>query len=603
MWRWIRNVLFAIDVVLLAAVLVLWWHWRTAVDIAALSLPPDGRTQFAASLRGRIMLAVSGIVVDDRRKWCLDWTSGNAEFGNKLFEQIVKHYDVVSAVGLIEYHRGMAIVDDHESGRWWMLVVPDWIMLAVLVPWPANWAWVAIRRKRRFRRGCCPECGYDLRVTPGRCTECGWTNAGTAEKKRRRWPWVVAAVVLTAGVYNVLRPRTRPMAPARIVDVDVVAGPLSEASEKLCRQASLELVLEQELDSDDLCPSLRLSQVDVNVAVDVMERQLNGLAMMAMWVDGRQLHVAWPKAVSGRRWCRVYDLTHSTEQLRTFNSDMLAAGMVPISVMNPSLSHNGIEASPDTLLRWLSAIQAWGGRGAVQIVGDKAIVIADARGHLDMRGAVEVIEGVGLSRQTLQFDFRGRKAVHVALGRVKPVTEPNPLLQQRISLTGEGPVRFKDALIGLADRTRLNVVIDWQRIEAAGVTLDTPITVRFENVPWVDALAGILANTGSLQLGWRSDTNVVFVSTAKTIDSWWKARIYDVRDIVTGLGQRGQTSEEGAALTIIGRVGGAAENPSGWPLEYWERVYHGGRLYVCTSTERHARIEAALARMRAELKQ
>ena len=53
------------------------------------------------------------------------------------------------------------------------LLVPYWLVtfLTALRPLFQIGRWLMARR--RSRRGLCPNCGYDLRATPGRCPECG----------------------------------------------------------------------------------------------------------------------------------------------------------------------------------------------------------------------------------------------------------------------------------------------------------------------------------------------------------------------------------------------------------------------------------------------
>ncbi len=58
------------------------------------------------------------------------------------------------------------------------------IALCFAVP-PGVMVWRGRRRRRLAAAGCCRNCGYDLRATPGRCPECGAVAAGHIETARR----------------------------------------------------------------------------------------------------------------------------------------------------------------------------------------------------------------------------------------------------------------------------------------------------------------------------------------------------------------------------------------------------------------------------------
>ena len=55
--------------------------------------------------------------------------------------------------------------------------LPHWMALVAFGALPLSHAALALRRRMRRRRLAarrrCPDCGYDLRATPGRCPECG----------------------------------------------------------------------------------------------------------------------------------------------------------------------------------------------------------------------------------------------------------------------------------------------------------------------------------------------------------------------------------------------------------------------------------------------
>ena len=53
------------------------------------------------------------------------------------------------------------------------IVLPLWPVVVVSGILPGLRLWRRVRRRISARKGCCRECGYDLRATPDRCPECG----------------------------------------------------------------------------------------------------------------------------------------------------------------------------------------------------------------------------------------------------------------------------------------------------------------------------------------------------------------------------------------------------------------------------------------------
>ena len=92
-----------------------------------------------------------------------------------------------NVMGLVLPPTGRSFATDFAWSRHRTSAVmfPHWSAAAVFAVPPLLWLgrrrpWRAAIARRRARANHCPDCGYDLRATPGRCPECGAGRTATA---------------------------------------------------------------------------------------------------------------------------------------------------------------------------------------------------------------------------------------------------------------------------------------------------------------------------------------------------------------------------------------------------------------------------------------
>ena len=61
--------------------------------------------------------------------------------------------------------------------------IPAWFVVLLTAVLPALRLRGLLRQRRRYARGLCAECGYDLRATPARCPECGAAGKPVSEAR------------------------------------------------------------------------------------------------------------------------------------------------------------------------------------------------------------------------------------------------------------------------------------------------------------------------------------------------------------------------------------------------------------------------------------
>ena len=104
--------------------------------------------------------------------------------------------------------------------------------------------------------------------------------------------------------------------------------------------------------------------------------------------------------------------------------------------------------------------------------------------------------------------------------------------QRRLPELNFQAIPFSDAIDFLRDVTGMNINVNWQVFEAAGIDRNTPITIRLRDVTIEQALRQLLrqAGGGNIPLVFSLDGNIVVITTLE--ESRGRPRAYDVHDLI-----------------------------------------------------------------------
>jgi hypothetical protein len=93
-------------------------------------------------------------------------------------------------------------------------------------------------------------------------------------------------------------------------------------------------------------------------------------------------------------------------------------------------------------------------------------------------------------------------------------------------------VALEDAIDFFRDATNANFTVDWRAIEEAGVSRDTPVTLKLRFVPTRVALRAALESAAPGMLTFTVEENVITITTLTRADARMFLRIYPVQDLL-----------------------------------------------------------------------
>jgi len=153
----------------------------------------------------------------------------------------------------------------------------------------------------------------------------------------------------------------------------------------------------------------------------------------------------------------------------------------------------------------------------------------------------------------------------------------------------------------LRDVTGLNLVVNWQALQAAGIDKRTTVTLTLSDVSNERALKEILSAAGGVvPLGYILDKGIVRISTMADLNTITTTRVYDVADLVAAdTGQRIQEKTQTLRAVIRRVIDNASWMEDGGVVG---RLCESDGLFVVLHTDQnHAQLAELLSKVRRKL--
>jgi hypothetical protein len=167
--RWAFNIIAGVSLVLCAAMVVLWVRSYWVNDSFTRASSDGGRHAVASSpghlvlMRQRLARGSSSRINTPTGYRSSPAVRDNAGALRPNWSFLGFRYTAINFFGVVVF----------------ALEIPLWVLTLPTALFPPALSYLR-RRRKRHRRGLCPNCSYDLRASPDRCPECGTPKAQPA---------------------------------------------------------------------------------------------------------------------------------------------------------------------------------------------------------------------------------------------------------------------------------------------------------------------------------------------------------------------------------------------------------------------------------------